>query len=230
MEPIEQAEEIIGHHAQETRDLAYQLWAFVCGRDVKKVAAELSRTRREPNPDYNPPAGLDAEELLEYQTLTPQWIEVAEHPNQWGEPTVVPERTLRDWVRRYAWPERVGKDLAALAPAIHQEQIAELILLSVDARRWMRSVYQQAQTAPHSIEPTYGRALGPLMNGAMGALDRAGYSHLGRIEERVHQIDDPTIRELLAGVEAMSEEELIAADAALVDADLRRQEERITKR
>lgn len=178
------------HYPEETRNLAYKVWALEAQRRPMKVV-EILMNRYE----------------LE-----------------------VPVRTIQDWVTRYEWVIQVEHDMALVGGPLHQEQIVELFLAAKDARVFLRDLMQQAIESPGKVATTYGRALGPLVNAAMGTLDRAGYSHLGRILARVHEIDDPSIAEAIAGVETLSIEELMERDRAMVDAERKRLQSRTTKR
>ncbi len=120
--------------------------------------------------------------------------------------------------------------MALLGGPLHQEQIVELFLAAKDARVFLRDLMQQAIETPKAVSETYGRSLGPLVNAAMGTLDRAGYSHLGRILARVHEIDDPSIAEAIAGVETLSIEELMTRDRQMVEAERKRLAAKTTKR
>lgn len=178
------------HYPEETRQLAYKVWALEAQRRPLKVV-EILMKRYE----------------LE-----------------------VPVRTIQDWVTRYEWVVQVERDMAMLGGPLHQEQIVELFFAAKDARVLMRDVLQMAVEQPAKVAETYGRALGPLVNAAMGMLDRAGYSHLGRIVARVHEIDDPSIAEAIAGVDTLSIDELMERDRMMVEAERKRLAARTTKR
>lgn len=176
--------------AEETRRLAYAVWAIEAQRSPRKVAEILYRDH-----------GL-----------------------------AVSVRTIQDWVKRYEWPAQVSKDIAQMAGPLHQEQLAELFLLSIDARRFLRNLLQLGADRPKEVDATYGKSLGALVNAAMGSLDRAGYSHLGRIMARVHEIDNPVIAEAIAGVDDLTMEQLQERDRMLVEAEMKQVEAKTTKR
>lgn len=178
------------HHPDETRELAFRIWALEAQRRPGKVAEILYRDH-----------GLE-----------------------------VSVRTIQDWKNRYDWNEKVREQMAMLAGPLHQEQIAELFLLAIDGRRFMRQLLQLATEEPEKVDGTYGKSLGALINVALGAQDRAGYSHLGRILARVHEIDNPTIAEAIAGVESLSMEEVVERDRAMVEAEMKRISQRSTAR
>lgn len=139
----------------ETRELAYQLWAYVHGRDAKAVAATLAR----------------------------------EHH------ATVPERTLQHWASSGRWAERAAGDLAAIAPALHQGIVADLILGAVESARLLRRSVSP-DTAPDERPDKVA------VTAALALLDRAGYSPLGRVAPAT--VDAPPGALALPDVAALS--------------------------
>jgi hypothetical protein len=122
-------------YSEETRELAYELWAFVAGENCEEVAALLARE--------------------EYGAV------------------VVPARTVRDWVTRFGWVERLASELDALAPAIRAKTARELVLGGLDAARVLRRATRD--DVPPGAKPDK-----VAVTAAVALLDRAGFSPLGR--------------------------------------------------
>lgn len=107
----------------ETRDEAYQLWAFRYGRNAERVAEAMQE--RFP--------GLDG-------------------------------RTVRYWAQRDDWAVKVRQDLTALAPAIQQAIITDVIAGAGEGAQHLRAVARgEAKAEPARV------------NACLGLLDRAGF-------------------------------------------------------
>lgn len=87
----------------------------------------------------------------------------------------LPPRTVQHWAATERWEERAAAELAAIAPAIHQSIVADLILGAQEAARTLRrSVAEDDGSGAARPDKTQVQA-------ALAILDRAGYSPLGRV-------------------------------------------------
>jgi hypothetical protein len=166
-------------YTDETRELAYELWAFVAGENCEEVAALLARE--------------------EYGAV------------------VVPARTVRDWVTRFGWVERLATELDALAPAIRAKTARELVLGGLDAARVLRRATRD--DVPPGAKPDK-----VAVTAAVALLDRAGFSPLGRTS--APEVRGPERGLALPDVAGMSLPELEALEQRHLDAIRRGNAER----
>jgi hypothetical protein len=94
----------------DPKEIGYQLWAYVCGRNATRTARLL-----QDGPGYKEGCDRPA------------------YPN-------ISARTVRDWVTRYHWAERFDRDMKRIAPGIHSQITQELIIGSVEAVQYARQV------------------------------------------------------------------------------------------
>lgn len=169
----------------ETIELAYQYWAFVCGRNAKATLRALQTDH-----------GLD-----------------------------IPYRTVADWPQRYGWGDRIRQELATIAPDIQSQTVAELILGGLEAARTLRRSVQDDRYIlddDGAIQlDKYGT---PIMapkpdktqvTAALGLLDRAGFSPLGRTPERT--IERPSSLPASVDLAALSIDDVLAMQAEMID-------------
>ena len=83
-----------------------------------------------------------------------------EHPN-------LDERTVQRWAKDGAWAGRVRADVRALAPAIHEAIVVDLIAGAQEAAAYVRAVVRGDD--PSVVHQTRVTA-------ALGLLDRAGFA------------------------------------------------------
>jgi hypothetical protein len=155
-------------HDEETRELAYQVWAFEAGRKPAQTRAVL---------------------LQSYETD-------------------VPLRTIHDWVKRYSWAERVDADLAAIAPDIRRQTIAEIILGSLEGARLLRRSVQdgvEREERPDKVQVT----------AALGLLDRGGFSHIG--PGRNMSVDAPSMLPADVDIASLSLEDALTLQATMLE-------------
>lgn len=118
----------------DPKEIAYQLWAYVCGQNATKTARML----------IDGPGDAEDADRPPFPDISP--------------------RTVRDWVTRYNWAERLDRDMKLIAPAIHSRITHELIVGSVDAVTYAR------QVVTGEIEADKVR-----LDAAKTFLDRAGF-------------------------------------------------------
>lgn len=87
-----------------------------------------------------------------------------------AEPVTVSVRQVQNWVKDFAWAERVNRDLRAIAPDIRDQTIGEIIMGALDGARYLRSVADGREQQPNKERVT----------SSLGLIDRAGLSHIGR--------------------------------------------------
>lgn len=80
----------------------------------------------------------------------------------------VPARTVRYWADAGSWAARASADLAAIAPDIRQQTVAELVYGGLEAARGLRAVVQGEEIADKVRVAAY-----------LGMLDRGGFSPVG---------------------------------------------------
>lgn len=80
----------------------------------------------------------------------------------------IPYRTVADWVERYQWQDRLVADVKAIAPAIRDNTVIELIFGAYEGAKMLRN--QLTQEKPDKTHTASAIAL----------LDRAGFSPLNR--------------------------------------------------
>lgn len=87
-----------------------------------------------------------------------------------GEPVAVPSRTISRWATDDGWPDRVARDLRAIAPDMREQTVGELIMGALGGARYLRAVAEGREPKPDRDRVTSSIAL----------IDRAGLSHVGK--------------------------------------------------
>lgn len=138
----------------------------------------------------------------------------------------VPARTLSDWTTRYDWAAEYDRRIASIAPDVRRQILGGILMGALQGVQLVQRALDPDQAG--ELVALYGKALPGVLNAGLGLVDRAGYSHLGRINPR--DIENPEERAMLEQVAGMTPEELRRQDAELAERVRRRRAEQRTKR
>ena len=170
---------------EEVINQAYEVWAYLCGQQAKAARDRLQQE-----------FGHD-----------------------------VPYRTFADWVHRYGWKARAHEDIARIAPDIQRATISELIMGGLEGARLLRRAVQPdvylMDDDGNVRQDEHGRPLRMIkpdkneVTAALGLLDRAGFSPLGRTPERT--IDRPSSLPASTALASLSIDAVLQLQSELVD-------------
>lgn len=129
-----------------TREHAFELWAFTCGRDCTSVVRALTGAGYDPCPT---------------------------------------DRQVRRWAVQGAWAEEADRRVAALAPELHRQVDAGLLLAGGEAVAALRGILTGV------VKPSVA-----VVSAAMAVLDRSG--HPARTEAVIAHVASPAVPRLTA--------------------------------
>jgi hypothetical protein len=152
----------------DEKDVAYQIWAYLANRNATRTA-EIMKAEPGPGEDSDRPP----------------------YPN-------VSARTIRDWVTRLNWHERLERDIKTVAPGIHAHISQEILVASVHAIVLARDIVEGKVEASDKVR----------LDAAKTILDRAG--HMPWVRPSDNSRPSGPVRDYSESAAGMTPDELAA--------------------